>query len=47
MLIYDSGIPGANGGIAAPLALASAGDIGFPVETAFYAFSTLAFTALG
>jgi putative PEP-CTERM system histidine kinase len=41
MLIYDSGIPGRNGGIAAPLAGA-----GFPVEAAFYAFGVLAFAAL-
>src|SRR5512134_460770 len=46
MLIYESRIPGANGGIAASLALAKAGDAGFPVEAAFYAVGALAFTAL-
>ena len=46
MLIYDSGIPERNAGTAVPLAWTGAGDTGFAVEAAFYAFGVLAFAAL-
>ena len=46
MLIYDSGILGANGAIAAPPAFPGAGDAGLPLEAAFYAIGAIAFAAL-